>query len=199
MLCGARWALTAEALVVRVRWGSGAAVQVRCARGGGAARCVARPPSPSQPFACGDCVRPCVCRCSAAGLVRVRRCPSTHVLDPNRDELLLLPHWRHPPCWKRGGEFGQIDDNRWSAIRQGGVPQSRNSLNWGFVGAFSSFRPACRKTARFAPCDHRLSCVCPNSGAFSQQPPLRDATGDYWNSVYAAPLRFLRDRSNINP
>ena len=41
-----------------------------------------------------------------------------------------------PPCWKRGGEFGQIDDNRWSAIRLGGVPQSRNSLTWGFAGAF---------------------------------------------------------------
>ena len=76
-----------------------------------------------------------------------------------------------PPCWKRGGEFGQIDDNRWSAIRQGGVPRARNSLTWGFAGAFFSLRPACRKTARFAPCDHRLSCVCPNSGAFSQQPP----------------------------
>ena len=24
-----------------------------------------------------------------------------------------------PPCWKRGGELGQIDDNRWSAIRRG--------------------------------------------------------------------------------
>ena len=44
--------------------------------------------------------------------------PSTHVLDLNRDELLFLLHWR-PPCWKRGGEFGQIDDNRWSAIRRG--------------------------------------------------------------------------------
>ena len=77
-----------------------------------------------------------------------------------------------PPCWKRGDEFGQIDDNRWSAIRRGGVPQSRNSLTWGFAGTFFSLRPACRKTARFAPCDHRLSCVCPNSGAFSQQPPL---------------------------
>ena len=97
-------------------------------------------------------------------------CPSTRILDPNRNELLLPLHWR-PPCWKRGGEFGQIDDNRWSAIRQGGVPQSRNSLTWGFAGAFFSLRPACRKTARFAPCDHRLSCVCPNSGAFSQQPP----------------------------
>ena len=96
--------------------------------------------------------------------------PSTRILDPNWDELLLPLHWR-PPCWKRGGEFGQIDDNRWSAIRQGGVPQSRNSLTWGFAGAFFSLRPACRKTARFAPCDHRLSCVCPNSGAFSQQPP----------------------------
>ena len=96
--------------------------------------------------------------------------PSTRILDPNRDELLLPLHWR-PPCWKRGGEFRQIDDNRWSAIRQGGVPQSRNSLTWGFAGAFFSLRPACRKTARFAPCDHRLSCVCPNSGAFSQQPP----------------------------
>ena len=103
------------------------------------------------------------------------------------------------PCWKRGGEFGQIDDNRWSAIRRGGVPWLRNSLTWCFAEAFFSLRPACRKTARFAPCDHRLSCVCPNSGAFSQQPPLRNAAGDYWNSVYAAPLRFLRDRSNINP
>ena len=76
-----------------------------------------------------------------------------------------------PPCWKRGGKLGQIDDNRWSAIRRGGVPWSRNSLTWGFAGVFSSLRPACRKTARFAPCDHRLSCVCPNSGTFSQQPP----------------------------
>ena len=76
-----------------------------------------------------------------------------------------------PPCWKRGCKFRQIDDNRWSAIRQGGVPRARNSLTWGFAGAFFSLRPACRKTARFAPCDHRLSCVCPNSGAFSQQPP----------------------------
>ena len=79
-----------------------------------------------------------------------------------------------PPCWKRGGELGQIDDNRWSAIRQGGVPWARNSLTWGFVEVFFSLRPACRKTARFAPCDHRLSCVCPNPGAFSQQPPLRE-------------------------
>ena len=76
-----------------------------------------------------------------------------------------------PPCWKRGGEFERIDDNRWSAIRRGGVPRSRNSLTWGFTGAFFSLRPACRKTARFAPCDHRLSCVCLNSGVFSQQPP----------------------------
>ena len=79
-----------------------------------------------------------------------------------------------PPCWKRGGKLGQIDDNRWSAIRRGSVPRSRNSLTWGFAGAFFSLRPACRKTARFAPCDHRLSCVCPNPGAFSQQPPLRE-------------------------
>ena len=44
--------------------------------------------------------------------------PSTHILDPNRDEL-ILSCIGGPPCWKRGGEFGQIDDNRWSAIRQG--------------------------------------------------------------------------------
>ena len=159
---------------------------------------VAFAPSPSQPFTCDDCVRPCVCRCSAARLVRRGARPSTHVLDPNRNEL-ILSCIGGPPCWKRGGEFGQIDDNRWSAIRRGGMLRSRNSLTWGFAGAFFSLRPACRKTARFAPCDHRLSCVCPNSGAFSQQLPLRNATGDWRDSVYAAPLRFLRDRSNINP
>ena len=90
-----------------------------------------------------------------------------------------------PPCWKRGDKCGQIDDNRWSAIRQGGVPQSRNSLTWGFAEAFFSLRHACRKTARFSPSDHQLSCISPNLGAFSQQPPSA-------NPLYCASLCLPR-------
>ena len=161
-----RW--RCAAVTVKRCGGVGAAVWVRrCGCGAWS-----RAPSPSCGCAlattAGD-------RASAAALLLdwygygVR--PSTHVLDSNRNEL-ILSCIGGPPCWKRGCKFRQIDDNRWSAIRQGGVPRARNSLTWGFAGAFFSLRPACRKTARFAPCDHRLSCVCPNSGAFSQQPPL---------------------------
>ena len=174
LLCGARWALAVrccdgEALRrsgcggagAVVRWCGGAMVRW-CGCGAWS-----RAPSPSCGCAlattAGD-------RASAAALLLdwygygVR--PSTHVLDSNRNEL-ILSCIGGPPCWKRGCKFRQIDDNRWSAIRQGGVPRARNSLTWGFAGAFFSLRPACRKTARCAPCDHRLSCVCPNSGAFS--------------------------------
>ena len=122
----------------------------------------------SRFWVCGRFSAPC----AGGGTSPLVRAPSTHVLDPNRNEL-ILSRIGGPPCWKRGGKLGQIDDNRWSAIRQGGVPWSRNSLTWGFAGAFFSLRPVCRKRPdlRLATTDYRAFARI--RGRFRNNRPFR--------------------------
>ncbi len=118
-----------------------------------------------------SCGRSCSCLSSSRSPLSLHWRPSLRMFLIQIEMHCFSSCVGGAPCWKRGGKCGQIDDIRWSAIRWGSVPRLHDSPTWGFAEAFSPLRAACRKTTRFSPSDHQLSCISPNLGAFSQQPP----------------------------